>query len=56
VCNVLLLALVGWALVDQYPHPSESGFIEYVIALVLGPFVSAVALFRSLSIRPSSAA
>jgi len=55
-CNVLLLALVCWALVDQYPHPSEPGFVEYVIAVVLSPLVSVVALLRSMPIRRSSAA
>jgi len=55
-CNVLLLALVCWALVDQYPHPSEPGFIEYVIVTVLTPLLSVVALHRPTSIRRSSAA
>ena len=54
--NVLLLAFVCWALVDQYPHPSEAGFIEYVIAVVLTPLVSAVALLRRTSVhRPGAA-
>jgi hypothetical protein len=55
-CNALLLAFVCWALVDQHPHPSEPGFIEYVVAMVLTPIVSAVALLRGTVTRRSSAA
>jgi len=54
--NVLLLAFVCWALVDQYPHPSEAGFIEYVIAVVLIPLLSVAALLRGTSVRRPSAA
>jgi hypothetical protein len=54
--NVLLLAFVCWALVDQYPHPSEPGFIWYVIAVVLTPLVSAAALLRAALIRRPGAA
>ena len=44
--NILLLGAICWALFDQYPHPSEPGFIEYV-ALALGtPILSAVSLFH----------
>src|SRR5512139_3386419 len=53
--NVLLLAFVCWALVDQYPHPSDPGFIPYVIAVVLAPLVSAVALLRGTVVRRPSA-
>jgi hypothetical protein len=56
LCNVLLLAFVCWALVDRYPHPSEAGFVEYVVAMVLTPLVSAVALLRDQVTRRSSAA
>jgi hypothetical protein len=55
-CNVVLLAFVCWALVDQYPHPREAGFIEYVIAVVLTPLVSAAALLRGTPVRRPSAA
>ena len=56
VCNVLLLAFVCWALVDQYPHPSEMGFIEYVVVTVATPLVSVATLLRGkLSPRSSPA-
>jgi hypothetical protein len=56
VCNVLLLAFVCWAFVDQYPHPSEPGFMEYVVATVLTPLVSVAALLRGKLTRRSTAA
>jgi hypothetical protein len=53
-CNVLLLVLVCWVLVDQYPHPSEPGFNEYVVAVVVTPLINAVVLLRGkLTSRPS---
>jgi hypothetical protein len=56
ICNVLALAFVCWALVDQYPHPSDPGFNEYVVVLVVTPLVSAVVLLRgTLTRRPSTA-
>jgi len=55
-CNILLLAFVCWALVDQYPHPSDPGFIEFVVVTAVTPLLSAVALRRSKLTRRSSAA
>ena len=55
-CNVVLLAFVCWALVDQYPHPSDPGFIEFVVVTAVTPLLSAVALRRSKLTRRSSAA
>ena len=55
-CNVLPLAFVCWAFVDQYPHRSDPGLIEYVVTAVLTPLVSAAALLRGKVIRPSRAA
>jgi len=46
ICNVVLLGFVCWALVDQYPHPAESGFLEYVVLTMVTPILSAVVLFR----------
>jgi len=46
VCNAVLLGFVCWALVDQYPHPEEDGFIAYVLLVVVTPALSLVALFR----------
>lgn len=46
ICNGILIGFVCWALVDQYPHPEESGFIEYVVLMVLTPIISIAALAR----------
>jgi hypothetical protein len=54
--NILLLAFVCWALVDQYPHPSESGFVPYVVAVVLAPSVNLSALLRGTRARRRSEA
>jgi len=56
ICNVLAVAFVCWALVDQYPHPSDPGFNEYVVVLVVTPLVSAVVLLRGKLTRQPSAA
>jgi hypothetical protein len=44
--NVLLLALIGWAMVDQYPHPREAGYLPYVVLVCLVPALSAWTLLR----------
>jgi hypothetical protein len=46
MCNLVLLAFVCWALVDQYPHPNEPGFVPYVTVVFLTPILSAVVLLR----------
>ena len=46
ILNIVNLGFVCWALVDQYPHPDEEGFIEYAVLLVLVPIVSLVVLYR----------
>lgn len=49
--NLLLVAFVGWAIVDQYPHPDEEGFIAFVIVTIAVPLLSSAQLFR----RPAEA-
>ena len=45
--NILLLGLVCWAVVDQYPHPEEEGVVAFTVLTVLTPILSAVVLFRT---------
>jgi hypothetical protein len=45
ILNIVLLGFIGWALVDQYPHPNEEGFIPYVVLMVLTPMLTLAALF-----------
>jgi hypothetical protein len=47
ICNVVLLGSICWVLVKQYPHPSEPGFIEYAVLILLTPILSAVVLLVS---------
>ncbi len=49
VGNVVLLGFIFWALVDQYPHPQEPGFVPYVVLALATPVLSALVLLR----RPS---
>ncbi len=51
-CNIVLLVLVAWAIVDQYPHPQEPGFFPFVVLVVACPILSAFVLFR----RPTATA
>ena len=47
VCNIVLLASVCWALIDQYPHPKEPGLLEFELLAILTPLLSmAVILLR----------
>jgi hypothetical protein len=46
LCNLVLLAFVCWALVDQHPHPNEPGFLPYVALMILTPILSTIALLR----------
>src|SRR5512136_2682902 len=40
--NVLLLGFACWAMIDQYPHPKEAGFVEYAVLVILTPILSAI--------------
>jgi hypothetical protein len=44
VCNVVLLALICWAIVDQYPHPPEEGVVAFTALTVSIPILNAVVL------------
>ena len=46
VANIVLLACIGLAIVDQYPHPAEPGFVPYVVLALLTPILSLAVLFR----------
>jgi len=46
ICNAVLLAFACWAIMDQYPHPREAGFIEYIIFVMLTPVLSSVVIAR----------
>ncbi len=45
--NIALLGFIAWAIVDQYPHPQEPGFIPYALLTVFTPILSAFVLLRS---------
>ncbi len=47
ICNVVLLVMIGWAIVDQHPHPDEAGFLEYVALMLFTPAISVAFLLRA---------
>jgi hypothetical protein len=47
ICNVILLGFTIWALIDQYPHPSEPGLVEYELVVLFTPILSAVVIWLS---------
>jgi len=44
ICNISVIIFIVWALIDQYPHPAESGFVPYVVVALLTPVLSAIVL------------
>jgi len=56
VCNMALVAFIGWALVDQHPHPREEGFLAYVMMMLATPTLSAAVLLWSVRGRGGAAA
>jgi len=56
VCNMALVSFIGWALVDQHPHPSEEGFVAYVVMMLATPTLSAAVLLWSVRGRGGEAA
>lgn len=46
--NVVLIAFVCWAVVDQYPHPEEEGLIAFIAVTLLVPLLSSIVLLRSV--------
>jgi hypothetical protein len=53
--NIVLLALICLAIVDQYPHPDEPGFLAFVALTVLTPILSALVLLRRRNGRAGEA-
>ena len=45
IANLVVLGLMVWSFVAQYPHPQEEGFVEYVVLAALTPILSAIVLF-----------
>ncbi len=44
--NIVLLGFIAWAVVDQYPHPREPGYVPYVVLATVTPVLSAFVLLR----------
>ena len=44
VGNMVRLAGLAAAVLDQYPHPNEPGFVPYALLMVFTPLLSIVAL------------
>jgi hypothetical protein len=49
VANVVFVAFVCWAIVDQYPHPEEDGVIAMAVSMVLTPLLSLAVLARRVT-------
>jgi multidrug transporter EmrE-like cation transporter len=47
VCNLVVVGFVIWALIDQYSHPREQGFIAYAALIVITPLLNLAMLIRS---------
>lgn len=46
ILNILMVAFLVLAMVDQYPHPKEDGFITYVIIVAITPIINTFVLYR----------
>jgi hypothetical protein len=46
ILNFLMLAFSIMAIVDQYPHPEEHGFVAYVAIVFFVPIINTLVLFR----------
>jgi hypothetical protein len=46
ISNIVLFGFVCWALVDQYPHPEEEGFVPYAVLTLLTPILNLVVIVR----------
>ena len=44
--NVVFFGFVCWAIIDQYPHPKESGVVFMAILMVLTPVLNLVTILR----------
>jgi|WetSurMetagenome_2_1015567.scaffolds.fasta_scaffold280697_2 hypothetical protein len=47
LCNVLIIGFTCLAIVDQYPHPEEDGYIFYISVVFLTPILSSLVIFRN---------
>ncbi len=44
IANIIFLGFICWALVDQYPHPDEEGFIAFIALMIFTPILNLVVL------------
>ena len=46
ICNLALLGFLCWSLLGQPPHPTEEGFVAFVVISVVTPILSVLAILR----------
>jgi hypothetical protein len=46
VFNMVFFGFVCWAIVDQYPHPKESGVIIMAVLMLVTPVLNLVTIFK----------
>jgi hypothetical protein len=51
IFNIVFFGFVCWALIDQYPHPKESGVIAMAVLMVLTPILNLVVLLSKRFMR-----
>ena len=44
ISNIALIGFACWAIMDQHPHPKESGVIAYAVLILLTPILSLIAI------------
>ena len=44
VCNVFFFGFVCWALLNQGPHPEESGIVAFAVMMITAPVLNLLAL------------
>jgi len=47
IFNLVFIGFLCYAIVDQYPHPREQGFIAYIVLMSVTPILNLVVLFMS---------
>ena len=47
IFNIVLIGFICRAVIDQYPHPRESGFLIYLILVVFTPILSLITILIS---------
>jgi amino acid transporter len=51
ILNIVLTGFICWAIIDQYPHPKDPGFLIYMLLVIFTPIISLITILTGRADR-----